>query len=36
VIRCARGIYWLYGSVFRSLEPAVPADLASAPQRRIA
>jgi len=22
VIRCARGIYWLYGNVFRSLEPA--------------
>jgi long-chain acyl-CoA synthetase len=22
VIRCARGIYWLYGNVFRGLEPA--------------
>jgi pyrroloquinoline quinone (PQQ) biosynthesis protein C len=25
VIRCARGIYWLYGNVFRGLEPAAPA-----------
>ena len=25
VIRCARGIYWLYGNVFRSLEPAATA-----------
>lgn len=24
VIACARAMYWLYGSVFRSLEPAVP------------
>jgi hypothetical protein len=24
VIRCARGIYWLYGNVFRGLEPAAP------------
>jgi pyrroloquinoline quinone (PQQ) biosynthesis protein C len=22
VVRCARGIYWLYGNVFRGLEPA--------------
>ena len=36
VLRCAKGIYWLYGQVFRSLD-ATP-DLASAdePQRRIA
>ncbi len=25
VIRCARGIYWLYGNVFRGLEPAATA-----------
>jgi pyrroloquinoline quinone (PQQ) biosynthesis protein C len=25
VVRCARGIYWLYGNVFRGLEPAAPA-----------
>jgi pyrroloquinoline quinone (PQQ) biosynthesis protein C len=36
VIRCARGIYWLYGNVFRSLEPATPASAAPAPHRRIA
>src|SRR5512137_2008061 len=24
VVRCARGIYWLYGNVFRGLEPAAP------------
>ncbi|MFO1407977.1 MAG: iron-containing redox enzyme family protein [Steroidobacteraceae bacterium] len=30
VVRCARGIYWLYGNVFRSL------DAAEAPQRKIA
>jgi pyrroloquinoline quinone (PQQ) biosynthesis protein C len=36
VVRCAKGIYWLYGQVFRSLD--APASLASAdaPQRRIA
>jgi pyrroloquinoline quinone (PQQ) biosynthesis protein C len=25
VIRCARGIYWLYGNMFRSLDAAAPA-----------
>jgi len=25
VVRCARGIYWLYGNVFRGLEPAATA-----------
>jgi len=36
VVRCAKGIYWLYGNVFRSLD--APPNLASAdkPQRRIA
>jgi long-chain acyl-CoA synthetase len=36
VVRCAKGIYWLYGEVFRSLD--APPDLASADeqQRRIA
>ncbi len=36
VVRCAKGIYWLYGEVFRSLD--APPNLASvdAPQRRIA
>jgi|APFre7841882724_1041349.scaffolds.fasta_scaffold04652_2 long-chain acyl-CoA synthetase len=36
VVRCAKGIYWLYGEVFRSLD--APSNLASAdePQRRIA
>jgi hypothetical protein len=24
VVRCARGIYWLYGQMFRGLETAVP------------
>jgi pyrroloquinoline quinone (PQQ) biosynthesis protein C len=36
VIRCARGIYWLYGSVFRSLDAAAPAIAARAPQRKSA
>ena len=26
VVRCARAIYWLYGSVFRSLEPPAMTD----------
>jgi pyrroloquinoline quinone (PQQ) biosynthesis protein C len=36
VVRCAKGIYWLYGNVFRSL--AAPPNLAGMeePQRRIA
>jgi pyrroloquinoline quinone (PQQ) biosynthesis protein C len=34
VIRCARGIYLLYGCMFRSLDAAAIA--ASAPQRRTA
>ena len=36
VVRCAKGIYWLYGEVFRSLD--APPILASvdAPQRKIA
>ncbi len=34
VVRCAQGIYWLYGNVFRSLE-AVSAGM-TAQQRRIA
>jgi len=32
VIRCARGIYWLYGQVFRGLD----ADAAATVQRRVA
>ncbi len=36
VVRCARGIYWLYGHVFRSLDAAeAPARLAES-HRRIA
>jgi pyrroloquinoline quinone (PQQ) biosynthesis protein C len=34
VIRCARGIYWLYGQVFRGLDAEVAA--ATLPQRRTA
>ena len=34
VIRCARGIYWLYGQVFRSLD--VQPAVATLPQRRTA
>lgn len=34
VLRCARGIYWLYGEMFRSLTP--PAAEQPAPARRIA
>jgi pyrroloquinoline quinone (PQQ) biosynthesis protein C len=36
VVRCAKGIYWLYGNVFRSLD--APPNLAGMeePQRRIA
>jgi hypothetical protein len=36
VIRCARGIYCLYGQVFRGLEEPAVAREASAPQRRTA
>jgi pyrroloquinoline quinone (PQQ) biosynthesis protein C len=36
VIRCARGIYWLYGQMFRGLESAVPLMAAGTPQRRSA
>ena len=35
VIRCARGIYWLYGAMFRGLDHAVSDELAPA-QRRTA
>ena len=34
VVRCARGIYWLYGQVFRGLD--VQAAVATQPQRRTA
>jgi long-chain acyl-CoA synthetase len=36
VIRCARGIYWLYGQMFRGLESAVPLMAAGMPQRKSA
>jgi pyrroloquinoline quinone (PQQ) biosynthesis protein C len=36
VIRCARGIYWLYGQMFRGLETATPLMAAEAPQRKFA
>jgi pyrroloquinoline quinone (PQQ) biosynthesis protein C len=36
VIRCARGIYWLYGNVFRGLEAAVSSPAVSSMQRRTA
>ena len=36
VIRCARGIYWLYGHVFRGLEAGAAASIAPPAQRRIA
>jgi pyrroloquinoline quinone (PQQ) biosynthesis protein C len=36
VIRCARGIYWLYGHVFRSLEEGAGAALLAESHRRIA
>ena len=35
VVRCARGIYWLYGQMFRGLETAVPM-MAAGPQRKSA
>ena len=36
VIGCARGIYWLYGQMFRGLESAVPLMAAGMPQRKSA
>jgi len=36
VIRCARGIYWLYGQMFRGLETAVPLMADGVPQRKTA
>jgi pyrroloquinoline quinone (PQQ) biosynthesis protein C len=36
VIRCARGIYWLYGQMFRGLESAVPLMATDTLQRRSA
>jgi len=36
VIRCARGIYWLYGNVFRSLEAPTAMSVASSRQRKTA
>ena len=36
VIRCARGIYWLYGQMFRSLETAVPLMASGTLQRKSA
>ncbi|RPI16822.1 MAG: biliverdin-producing heme oxygenase [Lysobacterales bacterium] len=36
VIRCAKGIFWLYGQMFRGLEPAETVRLESASLRRSA
>jgi len=36
VIRCARGIYWLYGQVFRGLDAEVEAGTAALALRRTA
>jgi len=36
VIRCARGIYWLYGNVFRGLEALAGAPVAHSAQRKTA
>jgi pyrroloquinoline quinone (PQQ) biosynthesis protein C len=36
VVRCAKGIYWLYGHVFRSLDAVVDAASPSEQQRRSA
>jgi pyrroloquinoline quinone (PQQ) biosynthesis protein C len=36
VIRCARGIYWLYGQMFRGLESAVPLMATDTLQRKSA
>ena len=35
VIRCARGIFWLYGNVFRGLEAASRAQSAAVPALRL-
>jgi pyrroloquinoline quinone (PQQ) biosynthesis protein C len=36
VVRCAKGIYWLYGEVFRSLDASSNLASADEPKRRIA
>ena len=36
VVRCARGIYWLYGQMFRGLDTAVPLMATATRQRRSA
>jgi len=36
VLRCAKGIYWLYGHVFRSLDSATASAMPAESQRRIA
>jgi hypothetical protein len=36
VIRCARGIFWLYGQMFRGLEVAEQRHVAASPSRRSA
>jgi pyrroloquinoline quinone (PQQ) biosynthesis protein C len=36
VIRCARGIYWLYGQMFRGLDSAVPLMATATLQRKSA
>ena len=36
VVRCARGIYWLYGQMFRGLETAVPLMASGTLQRKSA
>jgi pyrroloquinoline quinone (PQQ) biosynthesis protein C len=36
VMRCARGVYWLYGNVFRSLDGGAAATAVAATQRRTA
>ncbi len=36
VVRCARGIYWLYGQMFRGLGDPAASHEATAPHRRIA
>jgi hypothetical protein len=33
VIRCAKGVFWLYGNMFRGLEAGVTAKIDSAPAR---
>lgn len=36
VVRCARGIYWLYGQVFRGIDQPAAVPAVAAPQRRTA